>query len=72
MDKIIPSLLYNIQIGDYKAGQGRSQTPDLGTMSEQEPSSPLRIAEDTLRKLIGKASFTSVRQVLKPVLGRGV
>jgi len=69
MDKIIPSLLYNIQIGDYKAGQGRSQTPDLGTMSEQEPASPLRIAEDTLRKLIGKASFTSVRQVLKPVLG---
>ncbi|XP_023335599.1 protein EFR3 homolog cmp44E [Eurytemora carolleeae] len=69
MDKIIPSLLYNIQIGDYKAGLGRSQTPDLGAISGQETLSPLRIAEDTLRKLLGKASFTSVRQVLKPVLG---
>jgi len=68
MDKIIPSLLYNIQIADYKAGQGRSQTPDLGAISEKENLSPLRIAEDTPRKLIGKASFINVRQVLKPIL----
>jgi len=68
MEHIIPSLLYNIQIRDFKAGQGRSQTPDLGTMSDQESQSPLKIAEDTLRKLIGNASFNTVRQVLKPVL----
>ncbi len=44
-----------------KGGQGRSQTPDLGALSDQEYKSPLRIAEDTLRKLIGRASFTSIR-----------
>ena len=37
-------------------------------MTDQESQSPLKIAEDTLRKLIGNASFTTVRQVLKPVL----
>jgi hypothetical protein len=44
-----------------QGGQGRSQTPDLGALNDQEYKSPLRIAEDTLRKLIGRASFTSIR-----------
>ena len=66
MEKIIPSLLYNIQIGDYKkAGQGRSQTPDLGG---EDCKSPLQIAEDTFRKLMGRAGFTSIRPVTKPIL----
>lgn len=66
MDKIIPSLLYNIQIGDYKkAGQGRSQTPEL---VDDDCKSPLQIAEDTFRKLMGRASFTSIRAVIKPIL----
>lgn len=68
MDKIIPSLLYNIQIGEYKAGAGRSQTPDLGTVSCEELKSPMKIAEDTLRKLVGRASFNSIRSVMSPVL----
>ena len=50
MDKIIPSLLYNIQIGDYKkASQGRSQTPDIG---DDDIKSPLQIAEDTFRNSV--------------------
>ena len=66
MDKIIPSLLYNIQIGDYKkAGQGRSQTPDIG---DEDCKSPLQIAEDTFRKLMGRAGFLSIRSVTKPIL----
>ena len=66
MDKIIPSLLYNIQIGDYKkAGQGRSQTPDLG---DEDCKSPLQIAEDTFRKLMGRAGFLSIRAATKPIL----
>jgi len=66
MDKIIPSLLYNIQIGDYKkASQGRSQTPDIG---DDDCKSPLQIAEDTFRKLMGRAGFLSIRSVTKPIL----
>jgi hypothetical protein len=48
-----------------QGGQGRSQTPDLGALNDQEYKSPLRIAEDTLRKLIGRASFTSIRLTLE-------
>ena len=55
MDKIIPSLLYNIQIGDYKkASQGRSQTPDIG---DDDIKSPLQIAEDTFRNSIYGSNF---------------
>jgi len=68
MDKIIPSLLYNIQIGDYKAGQGRSQTPDLSNLGDQDCKSPLQIAEDTFRKLMGRAGFLSIRAVMRPIL----
>jgi len=68
MDKIIPSLLYNIQIGEYRDGAGRSQTPDLGTVSNEDLQSPMKIAEDTLRKLVGRASFNSIRSVMNPVL----
>ena len=65
MDKIIPSLLYNIQIGDYKAGHSRSQTPDL---DDGKSKSPLQIAEDTFRKLMGRAGFQSMKPVMKPIL----
>merc|ERR1719391_698486 len=45
MDKIIPSLLYNIQIGDYRS-TGRSQTPVLGELQDPDGAVlPLKIAE---------------------------
>ena len=65
MDKIIPSLLYNIQIGDYRAGQGR-HTPEV-TIGDTVKS-PLQIAEDTFRKLMGRATFLSIKNVMKPIL----
>ena len=70
MAKIIPSLLYNIQIGDYKAGHGRSQTPDLNNLSDKEKDSksPLLIAEDTFRKLMGRARFRSIKTVMIQIL----
>jgi len=68
MDKIIPSLLYNIQIGDYKVGGGRSQTPDLANLSEEDTKSPLQIAEDTFRKLMGRAGFLAIKAVMRPIL----
>ena len=64
MDKIIPSLLYNIQIGDYRAGHGH--TPDLAIGDQVK--SPLQIAEDTFRKLMGRAGFLSIKNVMKPIL----
>jgi len=68
MDKIIPSLLYNIQIGDYKVGGGRSQTPDLANLSEHDTKSALQIAEDTFRKLMGRAGFLAIKAVMRPIL----
>ena len=66
MEKIIPSLLYNIQIGDYKkTGPGGGQTPDL---VDENGKNPLLVAEDTFRKLLGRAGFTSIRVVIKPIL----
>jgi len=65
MDKIIPSLLYNIQIGEYRAGQGR-HTPDLAIGDSVK--SPLQIAEDTFRKLMGRAGFLSIKNVMRPIL----
>ena len=66
MEKIIPSLLYNIQIGDYKkTGPDGGQAPDL---VDENGRNPLLIAEDTFRKLLGRAGYTSIRVVIKPIL----
>lgn len=56
MEKIVPSLLFNMQSGP------------LTTTEEATPSSPPVLAESVLRELVSRASFGHIRSVLKPLL----
>lgn len=58
MEKIVPSLLFNMQAGP---------SPTTST-EEATPSSPPVLAESVLRELVSRASFTHIKSVLKPLL----
>ncbi|XP_026727539.1 protein EFR3 homolog cmp44E isoform X2 [Trichoplusia ni] len=61
MDKIVPSLLYNMQTAE------KYETVScMEGGSGAEP--PARLAEACLRELVGRASFGHIRSVLRPVL----
>lgn len=61
MDKIVPSLLYNMQTAE-----------KYETVSCMEgvggAEAPAKLAEACLRELVGRASFGHIRSVLRPVL----
>lgn len=58
MEKIVPSLLFNMQSGP------------LTTANEDTnpASTPASLAESVLRELVSRASFSHIRAVLKPLL----
>lgn len=56
MEKIVPSLLFNMQFGPLKSTE------------ESTPSTPPVLAEAVLRELVSRASFGHIRAVLKPLL----
>ncbi|XP_053684005.1 protein EFR3 homolog cmp44E [Sabethes cyaneus] len=58
MEKIVPSLLYNMQ------SSSESKSMD----QEATPSTPPVLAEAVLRELVSRASFGHIRAVLKPLL----
>ncbi|XP_046444487.1 protein EFR3 homolog cmp44E-like isoform X1 [Daphnia pulex] len=73
MDKIIPSLLYNMQHarsrrisndGNSPSGHPEEQTDSENGARNIDPSS---LAENCLRELVGRASFGNIRSVIKPV-----
>lgn len=58
MEKIVPSLLYNMQ-----------STPSVKSNNEEAPpATPPVLAEAVLRELVSRASFAHIRSVLKPLL----
>lgn len=57
MEKIVPSLLFNMQSGPLTA------TEDINPAS-----TPASLAESVLRELVSRASFSHIRAVLKPFL----
>ncbi|XP_051168467.1 protein EFR3 homolog cmp44E isoform X2 [Leptopilina boulardi] len=63
MDKIVPSLLYNMQNSRYF--DKLDGTPESPT---EERSDPPQFAETCMRELVGRASFGHIRCVIKPVL----
>ncbi|KAB0805530.1 hypothetical protein PPYR_02500 [Photinus pyralis] len=63
MDKIVPSLLYNMQDSAFYLKE--SYNTDIAP--EDQIDSPL-LAETCMRELVGRASFGHIRAVLKPVL----
>ncbi|XP_045540413.1 protein EFR3 homolog cmp44E isoform X3 [Papilio machaon] len=64
MDKIVPSLLYNMQVAEKYETVSCMET-DGRDGAEEDPS---RLAEACLRELVGRASFGHIRSVLRPVL----
>lgn len=63
MDKIVPSLLYNMQNSRYHVKE--ADTPDP---PQEERVDPPTLAETCMRELVGRASFGHIRSVLRPVL----
>ena len=63
MDKIVPSLLYNMQ--NARHSEKPDATPESPT---EERSDPPQFAETCMRELVGRASFGHIRCVIKPVL----
>ncbi|KAL1514341.1 hypothetical protein ABEB36_003614 [Hypothenemus hampei] len=62
MDKIVPSLLFNMQDSTFhKDTQNDDSIPE-------DITDPPMLAETCLRELVGRASFGHIRAVLKPVL----
>ncbi|KAK6622564.1 hypothetical protein RUM44_002376 [Polyplax serrata] len=62
MDKIVPSLLYNMQNSRYLENNlNRS-----GDTNEND--TPPHLAESCLRELVGRASFGHIRSVVRPAL----
>ncbi|XP_068625204.1 protein EFR3 homolog cmp44E [Battus philenor] len=64
MDKIVPSLLYNMQVAEKYETVSCMET-DTRDGAEEDPT---RLAEACLRELVGRASFGHIRSVLRPVL----
>lgn len=62
MDKIVPSLLYNMQNSRY------SNKEDTTQNNPTEQSDPPQFAETCMRELVGRASFGHIRCVIRPVL----
>lgn len=63
MDKIVPSLLYNIQDRDILA-----DLKSNGSKLSENEQNPAKIAEVCLRELVGRASFGNIESVIRPVL----
>lgn len=67
MDKIVPSLLFNMQDSRYLLERS-NDTVIGGLPNEEETMDPPTLAESCLRELVGRASFGHIRSVLRPVL----
>lgn len=66
MDKIVPSLLYNMQ--DRDALKQKSLSSSVLDSRGSECNNPAIIAEECLRQLVGRASFGNIESVVRPVL----
>ncbi|KAH9504174.1 Protein EFR3 B, partial [Bulinus truncatus] len=61
MDKIVPSLLFNMQDHGLRDDYGDADTP-------QDDDNPAHLAEVVFRDLICRASYGNIKSVLSPVL----
>ncbi|XP_078506060.1 protein EFR3 homolog B isoform X1 [Lissotriton helveticus] len=64
MDKIVPSLLYNLQYAE----EAESRSPSPLQATEKEKESPAELAERCLRELLGRAAYGNIKNAIKPVL----
>ncbi|TRY88314.1 hypothetical protein DNTS_016705 [Danionella cerebrum] len=61
MDKIVPSLLFNLQQED---AIERSPSPE----AEKDKESPVELTERCFRELLGRAAYGNIKNAVKPVL----
>uniref|UniRef100_A0A8C7XTW1 EFR3 homolog Bb (S. cerevisiae) n=1 Tax=Oryzias sinensis TaxID=183150 RepID=A0A8C7XTW1_9TELE len=64
MDKIVPSLLFNLQ--SEEGTESRSPSPLQA--SEKEKESPVELTERCFRELLGRAAFGNIKSAVTPVL----
>ncbi|KAK2510859.1 hypothetical protein Q9233_017377 [Columba guinea] len=64
MDKIVPSLLFNLQ----HVEETESRSPSPLQAAEKEKESPTELAERCLRELLGRAAYGNIKNAIKPVL----
>ncbi|KAF4071094.1 hypothetical protein AMELA_G00280960 [Ameiurus melas] len=64
MDKIVPSLLFNLQSGE--GTESRSPSPLQAT--EKEKESPAELTERCFRELLGRAAYGNIKNAVTPVL----
>jgi hypothetical protein len=65
-DKIVPSLLYNMD-GE-SSSRGATHLRDTPELSGPEKETPSQLGETILRELVSSASGSTVKAVLAPVL----
>ncbi|XP_036405374.1 protein EFR3 homolog B isoform X3 [Megalops cyprinoides] len=64
MDKIVPSLLFNLQQGEGT----ESRSPSPLQASEKEKESPAELTERCFRELLGRAAYGNIKNAVNPVL----
>uniref|UniRef100_A0A803TQP4 EFR3 homolog B n=1 Tax=Anolis carolinensis TaxID=28377 RepID=A0A803TQP4_ANOCA len=64
MDKIVPSLLFNLQ----HIEETESRSPSPLQTTEKEKEVPAELAERCLRELLGRAAYGNIKNAIKPVL----
>ncbi|XP_007552904.1 protein EFR3 homolog B [Poecilia latipinna] len=64
MDKIVPSLLFNLQSGE----RTESRSPSPLQASEKEKESPAELTERCFRELLGRAAYGNIKNAVSPVL----
>ncbi|GMT14476.1 hypothetical protein PFISCL1PPCAC_5773 [Pristionchus fissidentatus] len=74
MDKIVPSILFNLHEGDDDSCSGeevltgRNAFTSLVDENERDRDDPHTLSDQCLRELMGKATFGSMRAVMDPLL----
>uniref|UniRef100_A0A8C1UBR2 EFR3 homolog Bb (S. cerevisiae) n=1 Tax=Cyprinus carpio TaxID=7962 RepID=A0A8C1UBR2_CYPCA len=63
MDKIVPSLLFNLQLTD-----SRVRSPSPLQSSKKEKESPAELTERCFRELLGRAAYGNIKNAVTPVL----
>ncbi|XP_019730572.1 protein EFR3 homolog A [Hippocampus comes] len=68
MDKLIPSMLFNMQDADDmdRVGAGHPSTPCVSSQDGEE--NPSTLAESCFRELLGRAAYGNMNNAVRPVL----
>ncbi|KAM6954681.1 protein EFR3 homolog A [Aplochiton taeniatus] len=67
MDKLIPSMLFNMQDAEDLDRAGRPVTPS-GSAQDSEEENPSALAESCFRELLGRAAYGNMKNAVRPIL----